>query len=70
MTDLINLETNNIGHLGAEYLSKGNWPNLTVLVLGNFIINLDDNKIGDKGAKNLAKSTLWPNLEALGVCKN
>ena len=52
---MIYKEANNIGDKGCEYLSKGNWPDLTVISLGQNMITLAVNNIGGEGIKKLTK---------------
>ncbi len=57
---LLDLEYNQIGSEGCEYLSQTKWPNLKYLYLSN-------NNITSEGVKQLCKSN-WPLLEQLSLC--
>ncbi len=55
----LNLEINQIGIKGCEYLSQAKWPNLTHLYLKK-------NNISSEGVKYLCKSN-WPKLQLLSL---
>ena len=52
-----NLELNQIGSKGCEYLSQAKWPNLTHLYLMQ-------NSVMSEGVKWICKSN-WPQLQIL-----
>ena len=57
-----NVGDNQIGEKGSKGLSRGNWPFLKVISLGNYCVYKGSNKLGEKGVAYLSKAE-WRKIQ-------
>ncbi len=61
------LDHNPIGVQGCRMLSKGKWPNLSLIELSHYLIILGQCDIGDEGCEYLSRGC-WPKLSKIYIC--